>query len=147
MSRYCAPHLRLFFVLILSIGCGLSACSMFGRKVLLPCATPGEISEEFKDAQPLVDISKADAGRGRILFDQHCISCHPGTAVSPLYARVLKSPRLNCSSYLEQVSDGYLAGVIAHGGAFIDGDQTMVAWKETLSDSEIADLVKYLRSF
>lgn len=146
MSSSSSLPLRCLLAAILIVLCCLSACSAFGKKVLLPCATPEKAQAELRSPVSAVDLSSASSDRGGALFAQHCSSCHPSSPVSPLYARVLKSRRLNCASYLDKVSDTYLTAVITHGGAFVGGDETMPAWKDELSKFEIADVVKYIRS-
>ncbi len=146
MSSSSSLPLRCLLAAILIVLCCLSACSAFGKKVLLPCATPEKAQAGLRSPISAVDLSSASSDRGGALFAQHCNSCHTSSPVSPLYAGVLKSPRLNCASYLDNVSDTYLTGIIMHGGAFVGGDETMPAWKDELSESDIADLIAYLRS-
>lgn len=83
------------------------------------------------------------AERGRQLWQQDCAPCHgrEGRGDGPVTASLKKQPKdLTRIASPPVLPDGVLAYRIANGG------EVMPAWKSVLSDSQIWDLVSYIRS-
>lgn len=83
------------------------------------------------------------AARGQQLWEQDCMPCHghEGRGDGPATASLKKQPKdLTRIAPPPIFPDGVLAYRIANGG------EVMPAWKSVLSDSEIWDLVSYIRS-
>jgi cytochrome c oxidase cbb3-type subunit III len=77
-----------------------------------------------------------DAGRGKPLYEQLCQRCH-GTKTQRVSAIHLFNPVL-----LDTASDAFLRHAIEHGRP----PTSMVAWKGTLTDQQIGDVLAYVRS-
>lgn len=74
-----------------------------------------------------------DAARGKAVFERECQSCHGPTGTN---VRILNE------SYLTQVSDGYIRHAIRKGRP----PTTMPAFKDTLGNDGIEDILAYLRN-
>lgn len=81
--------------------------------------------------------------RGRALWAQHCALCHgeTGRGDGPAAANLKERPDdLSTIAPSPIFPDGVVAYRIAHGTEF------MPAWKATLNDGQIWDLVHFIRS-
>lgn len=88
------------------------------------------------EAEPL-DMSPEAITRGERLFDITCTSCHGVDGYgSPL------APALNNSLFLDETSDAAMRQIIAMG---VSGT-VMPAWGGRFSDTQIHDIIAYLRS-
>jgi cytochrome c oxidase cbb3-type subunit 3 len=77
-----------------------------------------------------------DAVPGKVVYEQYCRRCH-GTQTQRVSAVHLANPVL-----LETATDAFLRYAVMHGRA----PTSMAAWRETLTDTQIADVVAYVRS-
>ena len=98
------------------------------------------------DAQD-IDISTmiGDPERGATLFAAQCAKCHSARVVDRSSRLFWGYPRLDCASYHEEVSDGYLRHVISQGGPAVGLDSAMKPFAMVLREQEITDLIAYLR--
>lgn len=85
----------------------------------------------------------ADVTRGKAVYERHCVSCHgiSGWGDGP-EARALTVPPANFhrfSSYLK--SDEQLQRTIEYGIVF----SPMHSWQGQLSETEIRDVLEYIR--
>ncbi|MBI3188746.1 MAG: c-type cytochrome [Gammaproteobacteria bacterium] len=96
---------------------------------------------------------KADAVKGKVLFDAHCVSCHGkdargGKGTGLMFSRPrdlpISPPSLNNQGFLNSVSDVMLKTIITHGR-----QQTPMpaASQFGLSEGDVNNLVSYIRSF
>jgi len=96
----------------------------------------------------LLDTSKPPAGatRAERLYLGLCATCHGedgrGSWRAALF--LVRPGKLNDAAAIDRRSDQYLFDLIKHGGAPI-GRPGMPAFGATLTDSEIAELVGYVR--
>ena len=86
--------------------------------------------------------------RGYASYQYYCAACH-GTRGegNGINARNLSIPprRHNDASYMANLSDAYLSGVIKEGGASQGLSPLMPPWGGVLSDEEISNLIAFLR--
>lgn len=96
---------------------------------------------------------KADASKGKLLFDKNCASCHGvdargGKGTGKMFSRPrdlpIAPPALNNQGFLNSASDQMLKTIITHGRR-----QTPMpaASQFNLSEDDIDNLVSYIRSF
>ena len=83
-------------------------------------------------------------------YQQFCAPCHgaDGAAGGPTAAAMNPKPRdFTESSWQSSVDDAKIAKVIKEGGAAVGLSPTMAPWGAMVSDSEITEMVKLIRSF
>lgn len=115
----------------------------------------GHIRSWKKTAIPAWDGTriKADEAKGKLLYKQHCVTCHGekglgGKGTGKMFSRPrdlpIAAPALNNQGFLNSISDQMLKNIISLGRA-----QTPMpaASHFNLSDSDINDLVSHIRSF
>ncbi len=130
----------------------LAACAVI---TLVACASPpppdalaqcASGSREAIAPQRLADAA-GSAARGGIIFRTQCAKCHSPRIVDRSSSLFYDHPRLDCASYLDGVSDGYLRKVIRDGGESVGLDSLMKPFSEEgLDDDAVDDVVRYLRS-
>ena len=101
------------------------------------------------DPQPI----KGDLASGKAVYETHCISCHgadgsgegEGTGVTLSRKRnfMIMPPAINNPGFLQAAPDAMIKHTIKAGRK----DSIMPAFKETLSDGQIDDVVAYIRTF
>jgi mono/diheme cytochrome c family protein len=136
-------------------------CSAHGRfplRVLLcALALAAEIFFLFAPApalhaQKLHYRKPPDAAHGKIIFDSGCIACHGERgAGAPLTSTEFKRPDsfpdfTRCDQTTPEPNMNWKA-VIVHGGAARGFSTIMPAFGELLSDSDINDVIAYMRGF
>lgn len=92
--------------------------------------------------------SAADMEAGKAKFQQHCAICHgpTGDADSPTAAALDPAPRvLSDAEWQASVDDAYLSKVIREGGPAVGLSPLMVA-QQSLSETDVADIIAYIRS-
>ncbi len=93
--------------------------------------------------------AKVASSPGDAKFESLCVSCHgsDGAASGPAALAMNPRPRnLTDAAWQGKVTDEHIAMVIKNGGAPYGLSATMPAWGAVVNDSEIADLVKKIRS-
>ena len=114
----------------------LPACSEETTPLAMP---PGQRHYESAQLQ-----------RGEEIFNQHCASCHGQDAVGDPNWRQQGSdgrfppPPLNGSAHTWHHPLAQLRHTIKNGGPV--GKSNMPAWKETLSDQQIDDVIAWFQS-
>jgi cytochrome c oxidase cbb3-type subunit 3 len=93
------------------------------------------------DTLPQADIHdvvvEGNVENGEVLYIEHCAYCHgdEGEGTSAL--------SLNNTTFLESVSDGFLLHALEEGRS----GTAMISYSQTLTESELFDLVTFIRSF
>jgi len=90
-----------------------------------------------------------DAARGKLQFENYCVSCHGprGEGDGPVGLALDPRPaRLGDRAYMSAKQDDYLFGVIKNGGASVGRSPLMAPWGGSLSDAQIRDVIAYIRS-
>ncbi|MDZ7789128.1 MAG: cytochrome c [Xanthomonadales bacterium] len=97
-------------------------------------------------AQPAL---AADAAAGEAKFKQLCATCHgpSGQGDGPASAALKPAPRdLSDSEWQESVDDEHIRTVIRDGGPAVGLAPLMTAFGHSLNDSDLDNLVAYIRS-
>lgn len=92
----------------------------------------------------------ASGGVGQEKYNQFCTACHgtDGAANGPGALAMNPKPRnLTDAKWQASVDDAHITKVIKEGGAAVGLSPTMAPWGGALNDAEIAEVVKYVRSF
>ncbi len=96
---------------------------------------------------------KGDAGRGKALYEKHCIVCHGergegGSGTGVTFSRPrdypIIPPALNNPGFLASASDAVIRATLIRGR---DGTPMSSFVKQGLSGQQIDDIVSYVRSF
>jgi len=90
---------------------------------------------------PVKKFDEASASRGKILYENHCISCHgpKGEGNGPL-ASEQKIPPSNLRTLVKEVPDfDFFMSVSNWKGA-------MPGWKEKFNQAELDDIKSYLKT-
>lgn len=90
--------------------------------------------------------------KGMMIFATYCAACHgeDGRGDGPVAARLARDhgvtpADLTTSAFQQRSSDGGLAKAIREGGRGVHRSQYMPAWGMTLNESQIQDLVAFVR--
>jgi mono/diheme cytochrome c family protein len=98
-------------------------------------------------AWPSDASADGDKGRGEEIYLRYCQGCHGpdgrggGKAFMPHVGPLAKR------GYVDLLDDDTLALVIREGGAAFGKSGYMPAWKDTLPDQAISDVIAYIRTF
>ena len=108
---------------------------------------PGEIPARYRDlSNPLIGDAEALA-RGGEAYQALCSQCHGADGRGEGQESVGFDPPPGdlTRSFIADVEDGYLYWRIADGGDIEPYNSLMPAWGSLLSETEIWELVSYLR--
>jgi len=101
-------------------------------------------------AGPAFSADQGDAKAGKIKYGQLCVGCHGATGKGdgPAAAALNPKPRdyTQCEEMAKE-SDSDLMKVIKEGGQGTGRSPLMPAWGGALKDSDVLNLVAYIRSF
>ncbi len=96
-----------------------------------------------------LDLSAAqaasDAERGEDLYLRYCRGCHGADGRGGAHTFMPHVDRLTEKGYIDLLPDEYLYQVITEGGAFVGKSSYMPAWKSTLSDQDVNDIIAHIR--
>jgi len=109
---------------------------------------------QIADAEKEPDYTRQEAWKGGTKsgvgnFMGNCVPCHgpQGKGDGVLAESLDVKPRdLSDKSMLSARTDNFLFGVIRNGGASVGLSESMTPWGTTLSDEEIRNIVKYIRT-
>lgn len=85
---------------------------------------------------------KADAEKGRAIFQEWCAVCHGISGKGDGYTHLTPPPADLSSAAIREKPDGELARSIRNGHA----DTAMGAWKYALANEEIRAVIEYIRT-
>ena len=91
---------------------------------------------------------KGDPAKGKEKYNQICASCHgpSGKGDGPAAAALDPKPRnLSDPKYVSTLSDEQIFKTVKEGGATVGKSPLMPAWGSVLSDSDIWNVIAYLR--
>lgn len=94
------------------------------------------------------DHEAAEAGAE--IYEVNCASCHgpEGLGDGPASVGLDPGPASLADAHLmEEMSDGALFWRVSEGGMMEPFNSAMPAWKETLSEDEIWQVIAYIREF
>jgi len=89
-----------------------------------------------------------DPAKGKEKYNQICASCHgpSGKGDGPAAAALDPKPRnLSDPKYVSTLSDEQIFKTVKEGGAAVGKSPLMPAWGSVLSDSDIWNVIAYLR--
>jgi mono/diheme cytochrome c family protein len=102
-----------------------------------PAAHAQEDVERFADG---------DAAHGATLYKRYCQGCHGEDGRGGAQTFMPHIGNLTEKDYIEFIPDGFLFTVIAEGGAAVGKSSMMPAWRTTLSEQDIKDVIAFVRS-
>ncbi|MCB0172165.1 MAG: cytochrome c [Anaerolineae bacterium] len=109
-----------------------------------------EAPANYQDmTNPLAGNAEAIAA-GQKIYEANCVTCHgpQGEGDGPAAAALDPQPAsLADKAMMQDLSDGYLFWRVSEGGAMPPFNSAMLAWKGTLSEEEIWQVISYVRTF
>ena len=94
-------------------------------------------------------LAAGDAAKGKAAFQQYCAGCHgsAGKGDGPAGAAINPKPKdLSDKALNRSLKDDYLVKLIKEGGLAVGKSPLMPKMGGTLKDSDVADLVAFIRS-
>lgn len=125
---------------IMSIG--FSACLAIAPSI------PGFADDKTADSSAYADVERFDDGdakAGAKLYKRYCRGCHGDDGRGGAHTFMPHIENLTKKGYIELLPDSYLYTAIADGGEAIGKSAYMPAWKSTLSDQEVKDIIAHIR--
>jgi len=145
-------------LIMVSIACGVSTNLAEDRSAPSPTQDGGNLDQDAGDIErpqppaeyaalsnPLAQDSEvSEAGKG--IYNVNCVSCHGELGMGDGPASKYLDPQPKALAEDGALSDGYLYWRIAEGGAIASFKSAMPAWKSTLSEQQIWQVITYLRT-
>lgn len=93
------------------------------------------------------EFSKADVGRGKVLYKEYCAQCHGATGKGdgPAASGLEPKPAIHANMPFEKLPMDYLYNVINHGGPAVGKSPNMPYWGLTIGRQGVADVIAYLK--
>ena len=130
--------MRLGFMFALGAAAWLGASAPIGAGAQMPAEeVPLEEVERFTDG---------NAENGAKLYRRYCSGCHGADGRGGAHTFMPHIQNLTRRDYIEFIPDGFLFTVIAEGGAAVGKSGYMPAWRGTLSEQDIKDVIAYIRT-
>jgi mono/diheme cytochrome c family protein len=130
--------MRLGFMFVLGAAAWLGAGAPIGANALLAAEEiPLEDVERFTDG---------NADNGAKLYRRYCSGCHGADGRGGAHTFMPHIQNLTRRDYIEFIPDGFLFTVIAEGGAAVGKSGYMPAWRGTLSEQDIKDVIAFIRT-
>jgi mono/diheme cytochrome c family protein len=101
------------------------------------------------DEVPLEDVERfteGNAENGAKLYKRYCSGCHGPDGRGGAHTFMPHIQNLTRRDYIEFIPDGFLFTVIAEGGVAVGKSSMMPAWKATLSEQDIKDVIAFIRT-
>lgn len=124
--------MRLGFAIALGAASWLVAGGLMGAGALAQ-----EDVERFTDG---------DAAHGAALYKRYCRGCHGEDGRGGAHTFMPHIQNLTRKDYIEFIPDGFLFTVIAEGGVAVGKSGYMPAWRGTLSEQDIKDVIAHIRT-
>ena len=146
-------HIIPLFVLLLVITLLVAACSGVSETTDDHAEDEAEHVDTPAEYDNLTSPYSGDheaAEAGAIIYEINCASCHgPEGDGDGVAAEALdpKPASLADAHLMEEMSDGALYWRISEGGMMEPFNSAMPAWKDTLSEDEIWQVITYIREF
>jgi mono/diheme cytochrome c family protein len=113
---------------------------------LLWLATGGVAAQSEVDPSEVERFTDGDAARGATLYQRYCRGCHGEDGRGGAHTFMPHIGNLTKKDYIEFIPDGFLFTVIAEGGVAVGKSGYMPAWRGTLSEQDIKDVIAFVRS-
>ena len=104
-------------------------------------AAAGALAQE--DVERFTD---GDAAHGAALYKRFCRGCHGEDGRGGAHTFMPHIGNLTKKDYIEFIPDGFLFTVIAEGGVAVGKSGYMPAWRGTLSEQDIKDVIAFVRT-
>lgn len=93
------------------------------------------------------EFSRADAGRGKVLYKEYCAQCHgfTGKGDGPAASALEPKPAIHANMPFDKLPMEYLYTVINHGGVAVGKSPNMPYWGLTIGQQGVADVIAYLK--
>ena len=91
-------------------------------------------------------FTDGNAVHGAALFKRYCAGCHGQDGRGGAHTFMPHVANLTAKDYIEFLPDGFLFTVISGGGAAAGKSGFMPAWRGTLSDQDIKDVITFIRT-
>jgi mono/diheme cytochrome c family protein len=115
----------------------LGVASWLGAGALVADAQAQEDIERFTDG---------NAEHGAALYKRYCRGCHGEDGRGGAHTFMPHIQNLTQKDYIEFIPDGFLFTVIAEGGVAVGKSGYMPAWRGTLSEQDIKDVIAFIRT-
>lgn len=116
-----------------------------GRSQFMPAWKDELTGEQVNDLVMYLKMFADPVSRGEIVFKTRCILCHGVKGDGLGRASVLYDPPPSDLTKSDK-NDAYKKMIITMGGEAMGRSPVMPVWGQELSESQIDDVVKYLRS-
>lgn len=113
---------------------------------LLWLATGGVAAQSEVDPSEVERFTDGDAARGATLYQRYCRGCHGEDGRGGAHTFMPHIGNLTKKDYIEFIPDGFLFTVIAEGGVAVGKSGYMPAWRGTLSEQDIKDVIAFIRT-
>lgn len=93
------------------------------------------------------EFSRADAGRGKVLYKEYCAQCHglTGKGDGPAASGLEPKPAIHANMPFDKLPMEYLYTVINYGGVAVGKSPNMPYWGLTIGQQGVADVIAYLK--
>jgi cytochrome c oxidase cbb3-type subunit III len=91
-------------------------------------------------------FTDGDAAHGGQLYKRYCSGCHGPDGRGGAHTFMPHIQNLTKKDYIEFLPDGFLFTVIADGGEAVGKSSYMPAWRGTLSEQDIKDVIAFIRT-
>jgi mono/diheme cytochrome c family protein len=109
-------------------------------------ATGNAAAQTERDRSEVERFTDGDAAHGATLYKRYCRGCHGEDGRGGAHTFMPHIQNLTKKDYIEFLPDGFLFTVIAEGGAAVGKSGYMPAWRGTLSEQDIKDVIAFIRS-
>jgi mono/diheme cytochrome c family protein len=116
----------------------LGAAAWLGAGALI---VAGALAQE--DVERFTD---GEAEHGVTLYKRYCQGCHGEDGRGGAHTFMPHIENLTKKDYIEFIPDGFLFTVIAEGGVAVGKSGYMPAWRGTLSEQDIKDVIAFIRT-
>jgi mono/diheme cytochrome c family protein len=98
------------------------------------------------DPSEVERFTDGDAAHGEPLYQRYCRGCHGEDGRGGAHTFMPHIQNLTKKDYIEFIPDGFLFTVIAEGGVAVGKSGYMPAWRGTLSEQDIKDVIAFIRT-
>ena len=113
---------------------------------LLCLASEYAVAQNDADPTEVDRFTDGNAAHGAPLYKRYCSGCHGADGRGGAQTFMPHIQNLTQKDYIEFLPDGYLFTVIAEGGGSVGKSTMMPAWKGTLSEQDIKDVITHIRT-